>query len=135
MITPATRDASNHAGYLSKVGGFRKNWLRRWFRIVDGGHELAYFANDDEDDKKGSIFLSGATDVRKSTCSGANRTELVPKTLFPSVKLVVVAPQRILKCMVRSGDRDAGSIMEAPCRRRGTAQRMAGFSGRRNHAS
>ena len=29
---------AGHAGYLSKKGGFRSNWLKRWFAIEGAAH-------------------------------------------------------------------------------------------------
>ena len=35
-----------HAGYMTKQGGVRKNWKRRWFQLQKEGTELAYFESE-----------------------------------------------------------------------------------------
>ena len=58
------------AGWLTKKGGIRKNWLRRWFELSTEG-ELVYYASEDKKDQKGSIQLWQSTDVRESTAPEA----------------------------------------------------------------
>ena len=54
------------AGFMSKKGGIRKNWQRRWF-VLYSTTQLVYYVDDDCATRKGVIELSDVTSVRKST--------------------------------------------------------------------
>jgi hypothetical protein len=64
-----------HAGWLTKKGGIRKNWLRRWFELGADG-ELVYYVSEDKQKRKGSIELWQSSDIRDSTAPGAATTEI-----------------------------------------------------------
>ena len=58
-----TAKSSSHAGWMTKQGGVRKNWKRRWFQIQLQGTELAYY--DKEGGKpKGAIDLTKCQEVK-----------------------------------------------------------------------
>ena len=63
------------AGWLTKKGGIRKNWLRRWFELGADG-ELVYYVSEDKQKRKGSIELWQSSDIRDSTAPGAATTEI-----------------------------------------------------------
>lgn len=54
--------------------GIRRNWLKRWFELENG--ELAYWADDDKDEKKGAVNLFSASEIRQSEAPNATDEEL-----------------------------------------------------------
>ena len=80
--------AATHDGYMTKVGGFRKNWKKRWFRLVAEDGELSYFEDaryfegsyQDHRDylryRTGTINIWQATGIRRSAAPSANDFEL-----------------------------------------------------------
>ena len=87
-LRPAT-----HTGYLTKRGGVRKNWKRRWFRLVSEDGELSYLEESALQSPKmsylqeesrlcilGTINLFEATAVRRSACPTAMEHEFEIET-------------------------------------------------------
>jgi hypothetical protein len=71
-----------HSGYLEKIGGLRKNWQRRWFRLSKDGGQLCYFDEKKHDKKLGTIQLwhkRRPVEVRRSSCAcpKAHEVEIV----------------------------------------------------------
>ena len=60
--------------FMSKRGGVRKNWLKRWFILK--GNQLKYYSDDSMKDLKGSIDMRHCSVVRISTAPNASPTEL-----------------------------------------------------------
>ena len=54
---------------MSKRGGVRKNWLKRWFVLK--GNQLKYYSDSSMKDLKGSIDMRHCTAVRVSTAPNA----------------------------------------------------------------
>ena len=62
------------SGYLTKRGGVRHNWLRRW--CVLDAQRLAYFESEDAGRAKGAIELAAVVQVRASVAPGATAEEM-----------------------------------------------------------
>ena len=62
------------SGYLTKRGGVRHNWLRRW--CVLDAQRLAYFESEDAGRAKGTIELAAVVQVRASGAPGATAEEM-----------------------------------------------------------
>jgi hypothetical protein len=65
--------ATGRTGWLEKKGGFRTNWLKRWFEIQ--GSLLCYYDKEKEGifrSKKGEIRLDIVSDVRHSQAAVEN---------------------------------------------------------------
>ena len=62
---------------MTKKGGCRTNWLRRWFVLK--GTELAYY-DETKKSKKGELSMTSTTDVRMSTAPTAEGHEIEIET-------------------------------------------------------
>eukprot|EP01048_Picozoa_sp_COSAG05_P011553 COSAG05_NODE_1095_length_5901_cov_26.506205_5_plen_257_part_00 len=80
------RGALVHSGWMTKKGGIRPNWLKRWFNIepMETRLKLVYYGKPSKpfsNDEKGSIVIGSQDIVRrseaKSAPSSAHEIELV----------------------------------------------------------
>ena len=72
----STTGVMEPAGILTKKGGVRKNWLKRWFAIEPGTCTLAYYKDESKAEKKGEIQLLEATEPNRSRRPGAEAHEI-----------------------------------------------------------
>lgn len=71
-------------GFLTKKGGIRKNWLKRWFELDRSEHELAYFGMQSSTslwvDRKGSIDTTTIVSVHEGTAPSKTSEEFEVET-------------------------------------------------------
>ena len=70
-IVPKVHVAS---GYLTKMGGVRHNWLRRWF-VLDA-QQLTYFDSEAEENSLGAVELAIVAKVRASSARDSTEEEI-----------------------------------------------------------
>jgi len=75
------------AGTMTKVGGFRKNWKSRYFKLFE--HKLEYYASSG---LKGSISLSSVREVRRGEAEPklSSRVKASPECHF-----LLATPKRV----------------------------------------
>ncbi|XP_065188334.1 dual adapter for phosphotyrosine and 3-phosphotyrosine and 3-phosphoinositide-like [Sycon ciliatum] len=65
---PAPTAIASKEGYLTKMGGHRKNWLTRWFVLVK--NELRYYRARGDSEPLRALDLQQATEVARDTTHG-----------------------------------------------------------------
>eukprot|EP01052_Picozoa_sp_SAG31_P007431 SAG31_NODE_354_length_17223_cov_18.708771_17_plen_345_part_00 len=60
-----TSQTTSHCGWMTKQGGFRKSWKRRWFQMQLHGTELAYY-DEPGGAQKGMIKLDECPECKTS---------------------------------------------------------------------
>jgi broad specificity phosphatase PhoE len=71
-------DADVVAGWARKRGGFRKNWLRRWFVYEPRLHPnlVSYYEDEHRHKKSGEIVLTADSYVQRSVAPNASPVEM-----------------------------------------------------------
>ena len=92
--------ATGRTGWLEKKGGFRTNWLKRWFEIQ--GSLLCYY-----DKEKEGIFRSKKGEIRLDIVSDVRHSQAAVENIRPH-EIELVTSERTYRCDAADDtDRDA----------------------------
>ena len=71
-----THDGHTMTGWLTKKGGVRKNWLKRWFKLNDVHRTLEYYDQAGQNQACGTINLAKCSEARASLHPTASKLDI-----------------------------------------------------------